>query len=110
VGALADARAAARVASPAWFRAAPAAAPVIPEAGRMSARRALAVAVWQRARAAHFPVVARAPGFAVGHGPRPWHRFVDQAGVAELRAAVAALDELQQSQLTASDGGAMPRR
>jgi hypothetical protein len=71
----------------------------------MSARRALAVAVWQRARAANFPVVAGAPGLAVGHGPRPWHRFVDQAGVADLRAAVAALDDLH-SQQTAGSGGA----
>lgn len=72
----------------------------------MSARRALAVEAWQRARAAGFPVVALARGVTVAHGRRPWHRFVDQAGVAPLRAAVAALGGLAHPQPTADDGGA----
>ena len=71
----------------------------------MSARRALAVEAWQLARAARFPVVALARGATVAHGPRPWRRFVEQAGNADLRAAVVALDRLQ-SQRTGHPAGA----
>jgi hypothetical protein len=71
----------------------------------VSARRALAVEAWQLARAAHFPVVELERGFVVAHGPRPWRRFLEQAGHADLRAAVAALDRLHHAQQTAGPPG-----
>ena len=71
----------------------------------MSARRALAVEAWQLARAAGFPVVALADGSTVAHGKRRWHRFLDQAGLGDLGAAVAALDRIDVPQPTAGRAG-----
>jgi hypothetical protein len=72
----------------------------------MSQRRALAVEAWHLARAARFPVVAFERGVTVALGLRPWRRFLEQAGVAELRAAVAALDRIQHPQRTGPAAGA----
>jgi hypothetical protein len=72
----------------------------------MSQRRALAVEAWQLARAARFPVVELEHGGTVAHGLRPWRRFLDRAGNADLRAAVAALDHLHHAQRTVGTGGA----
>jgi hypothetical protein len=70
----------------------------------MSQRRALAVEVWQLARQNRFPVLELERGFVVAHGPRPWRRFLEQAGNAELRAAVVALARLHHAQPTAGGG------
>jgi hypothetical protein len=60
----------------------------------MSQRHALTQTAWQAARAAGFPFLEVRHGFSIARGPRPWHRFLEQAGNADLRAAVAALDRL----------------
>jgi hypothetical protein len=69
----------------------------------MSAR--LAVEALQLARAAGFPCLALTPGDTVAHGPRPWRRFLDRAGNADLRAALVALDHLHYSSQTAGPPG-----
>jgi hypothetical protein len=60
----------------------------------MSQRTALATAAWQAARAAGFPLLELDRGY-VAHGQRPWRRFLDQAGLPDLRTAIARLDTRQ---------------
>jgi hypothetical protein len=60
----------------------------------MSQRTALATAAWQAARAAGFPLLELSCGY-VAPGPRPWRRFLDQAGLPDLRTALARLETRQ---------------
>jgi len=60
----------------------------------MSQRTALVTAAWHAARTAGFPLVELDRGY-VASGPRRWRRFLDQAGLADLRTAIARLTSRQ---------------
>jgi hypothetical protein len=60
----------------------------------MSQRTALATAAWHAARAASFPLLELDRGY-IAPGPHPWRRFLDRAGLPDLRTALARLEARQ---------------